>query len=156
MPREEPRVGALVILYRGLSIPLGSLGDSGDNQGVRRRLTPRCFLKSSYPKALEVRGDYFSSGIWTRRATGLLRGRMVSHADLELPDKLASQFTEWLRRHDLHGKKPGFDVVTFDSIGSSLARDLQGIVGPSTKVRYQAIAPLSILGRISSIFRHRP
>jgi len=108
-----------------------------------------------YPKALDVRGDYFSSGIWTRRAAGLLRGRMISHGDLGLPDKLASQFTEWLKRHDLHGRKSGFDVGTFDSIGVALARDLQGIVGPSTRVRYQPIVPRSFLARIGSIFRHR-
>jgi hypothetical protein len=80
---------------------------------------------------------------------------MISHGDLGLPDKLASQFTEWLRRHDLHGRKPGFDVGTFDSIGVALARDLQGIVGSSTHVRYQPIVPRSFLGRIGSIFRHR-
>ena len=80
---------------------------------------------------------------------------MVSHGDLGLPDGLASKFTEWLRRHDLHGRKPGFDVGTFDSMGSALARDLQGVVGPSTKVRYHAIAPFSFLGRINSLFRHR-
>src|SRR6187401_2052452 len=94
----------------GRAIPLGCLSESGDNEGVPRKLTPRCSLKSAYPTALDVRGDYFSSGIWTRRAAGLLRGRMVSHGDLGLPDALASQFTEWLRRRDLHGRKPGFDV----------------------------------------------
>jgi hypothetical protein len=110
---------------------------------------------SPYPKALDVRGEYFSSGIWTRRAAGLLRGRMIPYGDLELPDKLASQFTEWVRRHDLHGKKPGFDVGTFDSIGIALAKDLQGIVGPATTVRYQTITPRSFLGRIRSLFRRR-
>jgi hypothetical protein len=81
---------------------------------------------------------------------------MVSHVDLGLPDGLASQFTEWLKRHDLHGRKPGFDVSTFDSMGTALARDLQEVVGPSTKVRYQAIKPLSLLGRIRSTFRRKP
>jgi hypothetical protein len=80
---------------------------------------------------------------------------MVGHVELGLPDGLAAQFTEWLRRHDLHGRKPGFDVTTFDSMGIALARDLQELVGPSTTVRYQTIAPLSLLGRIRSVFRPR-
>jgi hypothetical protein len=121
-----------------------------------RGIAARCSTISSNPKYLEVRGEYFSSGIWTRRAAGLLRGRMVSHIDLALPDGLASQFTEWLRRHDLHGRKPGFDVVTFDAMGMALARGLQDLVGPSTTVSYAATKPLSIRGWIRSKIRHRP
>jgi hypothetical protein len=81
---------------------------------------------------------------------------MVGHVELGLPDGLASKFTEWLRRHDLHGRKPGFDLATFDSIGFALAKDLQGIVGPSTRVRYRTMTSPSFLGRISSIFSHKP
>ena len=108
---------------------------------------------SPYPKDLEVRGEYFSSGIWTRRAAGLLRGKMVSHGDLALPDGLSSQFTEWLKRHDLHGRKPGFDVGTFDATGLALAKSLQDLVGPSTRVKYAATRPRSLLGWIRSRFR---
>jgi hypothetical protein len=106
-----------------------------------------------YPKALEVCGDYFSTGIWTRRAAGLLRGKMVSHGDLELPGPLAAQFTEWLRRHDLHGRKPGFDAGTFDAMGMALAKRLQDLVGPATKVHYAAIRPRSFRGWIRARFR---
>ena len=105
-----------------------------------------------YPK-LEVRGEYHSSGIWTRRAAGLLRGKMVSHADLELPEELAARFTEWLRRHDLHGRKSGFDIQTFDVMGSVLAKDLQVQVGPSTRVQYTATRPTSIFRWIGSRLR---
>jgi len=105
---------------------------------------------SPCPKNLEVRGEYFSSGIWTRRAAGLLRGKMLSHEDLGLPEELAAQFTEWLRRHDLHGRKPGFNVVTFDAMGSVLARGLQDLVGPSSHVRYAATRAPSILDWIKS------
>jgi len=110
---------------------------------------------SLYPKKLEVRGDYFSSGIWTRTAAGFVRGTMVSHSDLALPEELASKFTEWLRRHDLHGRKPGFNVITFDAMGTALARDLQDLVGPVTKVRYAAIQPSSILRWIGARIRFR-
>jgi hypothetical protein len=81
---------------------------------------------------------------------------MVSHADLALPDGLAALFTEWLKRHDLHGRKPGFDVATFDSTGIDLAKRLQVMVGPSTKVRYHSTTPLSVLGRIGSLFGRKP
>ena len=108
---------------------------------------------SSYPRKLEVRGEYFSSGIWIRRAGGLLHGKMVTHSDLALPEELASRFTEWLRRHDLHGRKAGFDVVTFDAMGTALARDLQDLVGPLTNVQYAKAGPTSILRWISSRLR---
>lgn len=122
-----------------------------------RRLIPATIrAMSPYPKDLEVRGDYFSSGIWTRRAGGLLRGKMVSHGDLALPDGLASQFTEWLRRHDLHGRKPGFDVGTFDATGRALAKSLQELVGSSTRVNYAAITAPSLFGWIRSGFRRKP
>jgi hypothetical protein len=75
---------------------------------------------------------------------------MLSHGDLALPEELASQFTEWLRRHDLHGRKPGFNVGTFDAMGSALAKGLQDLVGPSVHVRYSATKPLSILDWIKS------
>jgi hypothetical protein len=115
-----------------------------------------------YPKTLEVRGDYSSSGIWSRKAAGLLRGAMVHHEDLGLPEELASRFREWLRRHDLHGRKSGFDVVTFDAIGMKLTRDLQELVGPLTHVNFAPAAPeqrwngRSIVRWIASKFRHRP
>jgi hypothetical protein len=115
-----------------------------------------------YSKTLEVRGDYSSSGIWTRKAAGLLRGAMVSHGDLALPEELASRFREWLRRHDLHGKKAGFDVSTFDAIGMELARDLQEHVGPLTQVNFAPVATeqrwkgRSIARWIASKFRRRP
>jgi len=115
-----------------------------------------------YPKTLEVRGDYSSSGIWTRKAGGLLRGAMVSHGDLALPEDLASRFREWLRRHDLHGRKAGFDVPTFDAIGLELTRDLQELVGPLTQVNFSPVAAegrwkgRSIARWIASKFRHRP
>jgi hypothetical protein len=117
---------------------------------------------TSYPKNLEVRGDYSSSGIWTRRAAGLLRGTMLSHGELDLPEELAARFTEWLKRHDLHGRKSGFDVLTFDAMGATLTRDLQTLVGPLTRVDYAPASGhprelgLSIFRRISSWFRHRP
>ena len=126
--------------------------DSWDNAGIPQR----CATISPYPGNLEVRGEYFSSGIWTRRAAGLLRGKMLSHGDLALPEELAAQFTEWLRRHDLHGRKPGFNLVTFDAMGSALARGLQDLVGPSTRVRYTPTRPLSILGWIRSAVRRGP
>jgi hypothetical protein len=97
-------------------------------------------LNPCYPKNLEVSGDYSSSGIWSRKAAGLLRGRMLGHDELGLPEELSSRFTEWLKRHDLHGMKSGFDVSTFDAMGLALSRDLQALVGPLTKVAY---APLS-------------
>jgi hypothetical protein len=115
-----------------------------------------------YPKNLEVRGDYSSSGIWTRKAAGLLRGKMLRHVDLDLPEELAARFTEWLKRHDLHGRKAGFDVFTFDAIGVTLTRDLQTLVGPLTRVDYAPASDqprgigLAILRRISSWFRDRP
>jgi hypothetical protein len=115
-----------------------------------------------YPKALEVRGDYSSSGIWTRKAAGLLRGGMVSHVDLALPEELSARFSEWLRRHDLHGRKSGFDVVTFDAIGMKLTRDLQALVGQPTEVRYTPFDPerrwngRSIVRWIASQFRDKP
>ena len=111
---------------------------------------------SRYPKSLEVRGDFFSSGIWTRRAAGLLRGKMVSYEDLALSEELASRFVEWLRRHDLHGRKSGFDVFTFDAMGMALARDLQDLVGPLTTVHYSGTKPASIFRWIRSKFQRRP
>jgi hypothetical protein len=80
---------------------------------------------------------------------------MLSHLDLGLPDGLASQFAEWLKRHDLHGRQAGFDMKTFDAMGIALARNLQELTGPSTKVHYRTIAAVSLLGRIRSVFRHR-
>jgi hypothetical protein len=71
---------------------------------------------------------------------------MISHGELALPDELASLFAEWLRRHDLHGRKPGFDVVTFDATGAALARHLQALVGPACTVRYAPTRPASLLG----------
>jgi hypothetical protein len=115
-----------------------------------------------YPKTLEVRGEYSSSGIWARKAGGLLRGAMVSHGDLALPEELASRFREWLRRHDLHGRKSGFDVLTFDAIGMKLTRDLQELVGPLTQVNFAPVAAedrwngRSIVRWIASWFRPRP
>jgi hypothetical protein len=126
--------------------------DSWDNDGIPQR----CSTIAPYPRNLEVRGEYFSSGIWTRRAAGLLRGKMVNHGDLELPEELAAGFTEWLRRHDLHGRKPGFNVVTFDAMGLALSKGLQDLVGPSTNVRYATTSPLSILGWIRSHIRPGP
>ncbi|HLY12084.1 MAG TPA: hypothetical protein VKW04_22470 [Planctomycetota bacterium] len=109
---------------------------------------------SAYPKNLEVRGGYFSSGIWTRRAAGLLRGKMLSYGDLSLPEELASRFAEWVKRHDLHGRKEGFDVFTFDAMGRGLANDLQRLVGPSCHVHYAGVFPSpSLLGRIVARFR---
>jgi hypothetical protein len=115
-----------------------------------------------YPKTLEVRGDYSSSGIWTRKAAGLLRGGMVSHVDLALPEELSARFSEWLRRHDLHGRKSGFDVVTFDAIGMKLTRDLQALVGQPTEVSYTPFETergwnaRSIVRWIASQFRDKP
>jgi hypothetical protein len=115
-----------------------------------------------YPKTLEVRGDYSSSGIWTWKAAGFLRGTMVSHGDLALPEELASRFREWLRRHDVHGRKAGFDVATFDAIGMELTRDLQELVGPLTQVNFAPVAAeqrwkaRSIARWIASKFRHKP
>lgn len=132
------------------------MADSKERPFPRRPFPATIQPMLPYPKDLEVRGDYHSSGIWTRRAAGLLRGKMVSHGDLSLPDGLASQFTEWLRRHDLHGRKPGFDVGTFDATGRALAKSLQELVGSSTRVNYSAIKPPSLFGWIRSRFRRKP
>jgi hypothetical protein len=115
-----------------------------------------------YPRTLEVRGDYCSSGIWTRKAGGLFRGAMVSYGELALPDELASRFTEWVKRHDLHGRKSGFDVFTFDAIGRKLARDLQDLVGSPTTVSYGLCEEehrwnwRSVVRWIASGFHHKP
>jgi len=115
-----------------------------------------------YPKHLEVSGDYAGTGIWSRRAGGLVRGTMLPYGDLDLPEELASRFTEWLRRHDLHGRKPGFNVGTFDAMGTTLTRDLQALVGPGTRVVYLPFSShhrglgISVFRWVSSWFRHRP
>lgn len=115
-----------------------------------------------YPKNLVVSGDYSSSGIWTRKAAGLLQGRMLLHEELALPEELAVRFTEWLTRHDLHGRKSGFDASTFDAMGLALSRDLQALLGPLTRVAYTPFGTAhqgigrSLLRSIHSLFRRRP
>jgi len=65
---------------------------------------------------------------------------MLRLEELALPEELSSRFTEWIKRHDLHGRKSGFDVSTFDAMGVTLSRDLQALVGPWTRVDYVPFA----------------
>jgi hypothetical protein len=84
---------------------------------------------------------------------------MLRHDELGLPEELSSRFTEWIRRHDLHGRKSGFDLSTFDAMGATLSRDLQALVGPLSRVAYVPFAAghrgigASLLRLIRSTFR---